>query len=109
LFILFKNHADSNYDFKVTFMINGSLITDNGKGITQFSRDMRSSNNLFHWVMQDNTVERNAAGGFHVSLPYVWQYNENFTHSLYLANNTFRGNKDFRYVFVCFIHNLHTY
>jgi hypothetical protein len=78
-------------------MINGSLITDNGKGITQFSRDMRSSNNLFHWVMQDNTVERNAAGGFHVSLPYVWQYNENFTHSLFLANNTFRGNKDFRY------------
>ncbi|CAB3370904.1 Hypothetical predicted protein [Cloeon dipterum] len=83
---------------EIKFMINSSLITDNGKGITQFSRDLRSSNNLFHWVLQDNTLERNAAGGFHISLPYVWQYNENFTHSLYLANNTFRSNKEFRFV-----------
>ncbi|XP_059476974.1 protein bark beetle isoform X2 [Neocloeon triangulifer] len=83
---------------EIKFMINGSLITDNGRGITQFSRDLRSSNNLFHWVLQDNTVERNAGGGFHVSLPYVWQYDENFTHSLFLDNNTFRNNRDFRFV-----------
>jgi hypothetical protein len=83
---------------EITFMINSTLITDNGKGITQFSRDLRSSNNLFHWVLQDNTIERNGNGGFHVSLPYVWQYNENFTHSFFLTNNTFRNNKNFRFV-----------
>lgn len=83
---------------EITFMINNSLITDNGRGIHQFSRDLRSSNNLFHWILQDNSIERNNAGGFDVSLPYVWQYNENFTHSLYLANNTWRSNEKFAFV-----------
>ncbi|KAF2901827.1 hypothetical protein ILUMI_04359, partial [Ignelater luminosus] len=80
---------------EITFMINNSLITDNGKGIFHFSRDMRFSNNLFHYVMQDDTIERNNAGGFEINLPYVWQYNENFTHSVYMNNNTWRGNRDF--------------
>nr|CAD7425800.1 unnamed protein product [Timema monikensis] len=83
---------------EITFMINDSLITDNGEGIYQFSRDLRNSNNLFHWILQSTTLERNAAGGLDVSLPYVWQYNENFTHSLYLANNTFRNNKEFSFI-----------
>ncbi|XP_067009482.2 protein bark beetle [Anabrus simplex] len=83
---------------EVTFMINKSLIVENGKGVRQFSRDLRSSNNLFHWVFQDNTIEQNKAGGFDVSLPYVWQYNENFTHSLYFDNNTFRSNQRFAFI-----------
>ncbi|XP_071445359.1 protein bark beetle [Hetaerina americana] len=83
---------------EITFMINSSLITDNGKGIYHFSRDMRSSNNLFHWILQDNTIERNNDGGFDISLPYVWQYNENYTHSFYLSNNTFRNNKNFGFI-----------
>ncbi|KAG8238178.1 hypothetical protein J437_LFUL014054 [Ladona fulva] len=83
---------------EITFMINSSLITDNGKGLFQFSRDMRSSNNLFHWILQDNTVERNNEGGLDLSLPYVWQYNENYTHSVFLANNTFRNNKNFAFI-----------
>ncbi|CAG2056497.1 unnamed protein product [Timema podura] len=83
---------------EITFMINDSLITDNGEGIHQFSRDLRNSNNLFHWILQSTTLERNAAGGLDVSLPYVWQYNENFTHSLYLTNNTFRNNKEFSFI-----------
>lgn len=80
---------------EVTFMINNTLITDNGKGIYQFSRDMRGSNNLFHYIMQDNTIERNKASGFEINLPYVWQYDENFTHSIYFDNNTWRNNYDF--------------
>lgn len=80
---------------EITFMINNSLITDNGKGIYQFSRDMRASNNLFHYILQDDTIERNNAGGFDISLPYVWQYNENFTHSVYMNNITWRLNKNF--------------
>ncbi|XP_060803589.1 protein bark beetle [Amyelois transitella] len=80
---------------EITIMINSSLITDNGRGIYHFARDLRSSNNLYHYILQDNTIERNKYGGFDISLPYVWQYNENFTHSVYMHNNTWRGNMNF--------------
>ncbi|PZC85077.1 hypothetical protein B5X24_HaOG202841 [Helicoverpa armigera] len=80
---------------EITIMVNSSLITDNGKGIFHFARDLRSSNNLYHYILQDNTIERNKQGGFDVSLPYVWQYNENFTHSVYMHNNTWRNNQNF--------------
>ncbi|XP_043526927.1 protein bark beetle [Frieseomelitta varia] len=83
---------------EIAIHINDSLITDNGKGIYQFSRDARHSNNLFHWIMQDSTVERNRRGGFEVLLPDVWQYNENFTHTLYFGNNTWRNNEQFGFV-----------
>ncbi|XP_045768313.1 protein bark beetle isoform X2 [Maniola jurtina] len=83
---------------EITLMINNSLITDNGKGIHHFARDLRSSNNLYHYIMQDNTFERNKYGGFDISLPYVWQYNENFTHSVYSYNNTWRSNNKFGFV-----------
>ncbi|XP_043270872.1 protein bark beetle isoform X2 [Venturia canescens] len=83
---------------EISIHVNDTLITDNGEGILQYSRDMRQSNNLFHWVMQDSTIERNQAGGFEVSLPYVWQYNENFTHSLYFDNNTWRNNENFGFI-----------
>ncbi|XP_041988464.1 protein bark beetle isoform X2 [Aricia agestis] len=85
---------DSNIT-EITIMINSSLITDNGAGIYHFARDLRSSNNLYHYVLQDNTIERNKRGGFDVNLPYVWQYNENFTHSVFMQNNTLRNNKNF--------------
>ncbi|KAF7992731.1 hypothetical protein HCN44_005075 [Aphidius gifuensis] len=80
---------------EISIHINRTLITDNGRGIYQFSHDMRQSNNLFHWIIQDSTIERNKDGGFNVALPYVWQYNENFTHSLYFDNNTWRDNYNF--------------
>ncbi|XP_012531769.1 protein bark beetle [Monomorium pharaonis] len=83
---------------EISIHINNSLITDNGKGIYQFSRDARHSNNLFHWIMQDSTIERNHGGGFEVLLPDVWQYNENFTHSLYFGNNTWRNNEQFSFI-----------
>lgn len=85
---------DSNIT-EITIMVNNSLITDNGRGIYHFARDLRSSNNLYHYLLQDNTVERNKNGGFDISLPYVWQYNENFTHSVYMNNNTMRNNQNF--------------
>ncbi|XP_054002830.1 protein bark beetle [Hylaeus anthracinus] len=83
---------------EIAIHINDSLITDNGNGIYQFSRDARHSNNLFHWIMQDSTVERNRRGGFEVALPEVWQYNENFTHTLYFGNNTWRNNELFGFI-----------
>ncbi|XP_048517043.1 protein bark beetle isoform X2 [Dendroctonus ponderosae] len=80
---------------QVVIMLNKTSISDNGKGIYQFSRDMRASNNLFHYVLQDNTIERNKGDGFNIALPYVWQYNENFTHFVYMDNNTFVNNRNF--------------
>ncbi|BES98492.1 Scavenger receptor cysteine-rich domain [Nesidiocoris tenuis] len=80
---------------EITFVFNSSLITDNGRGIYQHSRDLRNSTNLFHWKLNDNSIERNSFGGFEVHLPYVWEYNENFTHSISLRNNTWRNNRQF--------------
>jgi hypothetical protein len=45
--------------------------------------------------MRDNIVDRNKEGGFQVSLPYVWQYNENHTHSVHFQNITFIHNQNF--------------
>lgn len=53
---------------EVTIMLNKTLMTDNGKGIYHFSRDMRASNNLFHYVFQDNTIERNKGEYFSTKL-----------------------------------------
>ncbi|XP_055592413.1 protein bark beetle-like isoform X1 [Uranotaenia lowii] len=80
---------------EITIHINNSMIRDNGRGIRQFSKDLRSSNNLFHYVLQDTTVESNSFGGLELSLPYVWQYNENFTHSVFLGNDTWARNRKF--------------
>ncbi|KAJ8986059.1 hypothetical protein NQ317_003352 [Molorchus minor] len=80
---------------EVTIMLNKTMIADNGRGFYQFSRDMRASNNLFHYILQDNTIERNKGVGFDISLPYVWKYNENFTHSVYIDNTTWVNNRNF--------------
>lgn len=80
---------------EITIHLNNSLVTHNGRGIRQYSKDLRSSNNLFHYVIQGTTFEDNLNGGFDISLPYVWQYNENFTHSVYLGNDTWIRNKNF--------------
>lgn len=82
---------------QIVIMMNKSIIADNGRGFYQFSRDMRASNNLFHYVLQDNTIERNKGDGFNVALPYVWQYNENFTHFIFMDNNTFVNNRNFAF------------
>lgn len=80
---------------EVTIHLNNSLVISNGRGIRQYSKDLRSSNNLFHYVIQGTTFEDNLNGGMDISLPYVWQYNENFTHSVYLGNDTWSRNKNF--------------
>ena len=59
-------------------------------------RNLWLSNNLFHWVLHNNTISSNRRGGIELSLPYVWQYNENFTHSVYISANSLTGNDDFR-------------
>lgn len=40
-------------------MINRTSFLDNGRGIFQYSKDLRDSNNLFHWVLRENVFQRN--------------------------------------------------
>lgn len=61
-------------------------------------RDQRNSSNLFHWHLFKNTIDRNTAGGFEIMLPYVWSYNENYTHSVVQENNTWEFNKNFAFI-----------
>jgi hypothetical protein len=70
---------------EITYMINRTKFLDNGRGIYQYSKDLRDSNNLYHWVLRENTFERNLGEGMDIMLPYVWQYNENFTHTVHLV------------------------
>lgn len=62
-----------------------------------FCRDIRESNNLFHWVLEDTVMEGNGGGGMVLALPYVWQYTENFTHTVYVNASTFRDNAQFQF------------
>ncbi|XP_015781798.1 protein bark beetle-like [Tetranychus urticae] len=83
--------AEINYT-----LINNKFI-GNSKGIYQESRNYRGSNNLYHWTVNGSIFENNANGGVILYLPYVWQYNENFTHSISVHNNSFRRNTNFEF------------
>lgn len=61
-------------------------------------RDVRESNNLFHWVLDEVVMENNGGGGVVLSLPYVWQYTENFTHTLYINSSSFINNAQFQFI-----------
>ena len=45
---------------EITYMINRTQFLDNGRGIFQYSKDLRDSNNLYHWVLRENIFQRNA-------------------------------------------------
>ena len=44
---------------EITYMINRTAFLDNGRGIFQYSKDLRDSNNLYHWVLRENIFQRN--------------------------------------------------
>lgn len=60
-----------------------------------FPRDVRESNNLFNWILEDVVMQNNGGGGINLVLPYVWQYSENFTHTVYVNASTFVSNAQF--------------
>lgn len=74
-------------------MLNNT-IESNKKGLLHYSRDIRNSNNLFHWTI-NNTIFENNGGGIDIRLPYVWQYSENFTHSFSMNNCSLIRNRKF--------------
>ncbi|KAF8773809.1 Protein bark beetle like protein [Argiope bruennichi] len=86
-----KNLAEINYTF-----INCN-IKNNRKGLLHYSRDIRNSNNLFHWTINTTVFEFNEEGGVDIRLPYVWQYNENYTHSFSMHDCALRNNRKFEF------------
>ena len=80
---------------EIKYMLNYTTLTENERAVVQTGRDLRDSNNLFHWTLQNVTVRSNRAGGFDIRLPYVWQYNENYTHTVYVADCEWRANRQF--------------
>ena len=81
---------------EINYTLIDNQLFDNSRGVVQFSRDIRNSNNLFHWHLAGTLFENNQNSGIVLRLPYVWQYNENFTHSIVMDNNTIFRNHDFQ-------------
>ncbi|OQR77825.1 hypothetical protein BIW11_00387 [Tropilaelaps mercedesae] len=79
--------AEINYT-----LVDNRLIKNSDGIVSQYSRDIRSSNNLYHWTLANCTLAENL-GGIHIRLPYVLHYNENFTHSVVLQRNFYRDNR----------------
>lgn len=79
---------------EIVYSFTSNRVVGNKGGIRHFSRDLRISNNLFHWVLNGTEFSQNV-GGVDLRLPYVWQYDENYTHSVVLCNNSFYGNTVF--------------
>lgn len=80
---------------EIVYNLTGNQISNNQGGISHYSRDLRSSNNLFHWII-NKTEFNNNHGGIDLRLPYVWDYNENYTHSVVLINSTLKSNRNFK-------------
>ncbi|KAH8019826.1 hypothetical protein HPB51_022560 [Rhipicephalus microplus] len=80
---------------EIVYNLTGNQISNNQGGISHYSRDLRSSNNLFHWII-NKTEFNNNHGGIDLRLPYVWDYNENYTHSVVLTNSTIKSNRNFK-------------
>ncbi|RWS09858.1 uncharacterized protein B4U79_09122 [Dinothrombium tinctorium] len=80
---------------EINYTLINNRLENNNQGIMQYSRDIRNSNNLFHWVINDSLITENLNGGIVLRLPYAWQFNENYTHSITINNNIFTHNKNF--------------
>ncbi|KAF2360384.1 SRCR domain [Trinorchestia longiramus] len=93
----YRVRHDNHHMAEFTFMINKTSISNNGLGVVQNSWDIRESNNLFHWVFESVAMKENT-GGVSLSLPYVWKFNENFTHSVYVNSSSFSSNTGFGFV-----------
>ncbi|XP_013781367.1 protein bark beetle-like [Limulus polyphemus] len=83
---------------EINYTLVNNAFTKNEGGIVQYSRDIRNSNNLFHWVVNDTRFEGNLAGGINIRLPYVSHYNENYTHSFVMHNSSFEKNDKFDFL-----------
>lgn len=80
---------------EIVYNLTENRINNNQGGINHYSRDLRSSNNLFHWIINRTEFSDNN-GGIDLRLPYVWDYNENYTHSMAIVNCTFKNNRNFK-------------
>ncbi|KAG1658471.1 Protein bark beetle [Nymphon striatum] len=80
---------------EINITISEVKARENKGIIIQNSRDSRNSNNLFHWKVNQSVFENNDDKGIKINLPYVWSYNENYTHTVNFTKNMFGSNNDF--------------
>lgn len=80
---------------EINITISDVKARENKGIIVQNSRDSRNSNNLFHWKVNQSVFENNDERGIKINMPYVWHYNENYTHTVNFTENIFRSNDDF--------------
>ncbi|XP_050428797.1 protein bark beetle isoform X2 [Adelges cooleyi] len=76
--------------------INQSIMADNGIIINHYSKDAQNSLNVYKWELTGNSFERNLMDGIQLTLPYLYTYDENVTHSVIINNNTFVHNSNLR-------------
>lgn len=80
---------------EVRYNLISNKIRRNKDGIRQFSRDIRYSQNVFHWSIYDTMLEQNRGGGISIVLPYYWRYDINLSHTVEISNNSFTKNVNF--------------
>ncbi|XP_050535824.1 protein bark beetle [Daktulosphaira vitifoliae] len=86
----------SNNKSHIHIIVNQSIIADNGKIIDHYSKDTQNSLNVYKWELAGNSFERNLYDGIQLILPYLYSYDENFTHSVVINNNSFVHNSNLR-------------
>ncbi|UYV80531.1 hypothetical protein LAZ67_19000487 [Cordylochernes scorpioides] len=83
---------------QVAYRLHDCRISENPHGaVVHRSRDLRHSNNIFHWNLNLTRLVNNSQEGVDLRFPYVWQYDENHTHSVEVANCSFLRNNDFSF------------
>ncbi|XP_074593530.1 C-type lectin domain-containing protein bark beetle [Brevipalpus obovatus] len=99
IFIDSPHYDPGNYALaEINYTLINNKFQGNGGVILHRDLNQFSSNNLFHWTLNNTVFEGNKNGGFIIRLPYVWQYNENYTHTINIHNNTFSGNRNFEFI-----------
>lgn len=80
---------------EIFYNLSGNKIRRNKDGIRQHIRDIRYSNNVFHWSISETNFELNKGGGVNILLPYYWQYDANMSHTIEIYNNSFSKNNQY--------------
>lgn len=91
---------DPSYNLmsEINYTLVKNSFRNNRKAIVHESNNVGNSNNLFHWTVNSSEIENNSNGGIHLELPYCWQYNENYTHTINIHNNTLIKNQNFEFI-----------
>lgn len=80
---------------EIHYNVQSNKIRRNKDGLRQYDREIRHSNNVFHWSISENIFEHNRGGGINILLPYFWKYDANLSHTIDIDFNSFVKNNQF--------------